>query len=1646
MCEVELEREADRHSEDGIPDIVARMPTNGFTTDSLLDINNNESDDDNTKMSSALADVEDCTSTTLREDDEVCCDTGNTLSLTKDSSSCSSACSASTSTSRDGRDSGDMSNGSTTSDTNDQAADDNGDASASATPPAMTLPLNEIPLCGRDVELSQLDALFHSCCIRIQQEQPPPRTYPISVTPSAPATAAASAAVAVARLSSSAGVVNPVAARESISATLATPISSNRKKQIKPSNDSNDLRSSMKKRMSWNPQSKTASSSPSLAPSQPGHRRQYTSDDIDNHHDDDDTDDDGSYYNRINGSTAAKPQPPPPPILSSSPSAGSTSCCSAFVSIKGAAGVGKSTLIHSRQQLWSTKYGALVVSGNFEFQKSTKPYAAIVTALEELIQLWLKSEEEQDTTPSTPSEQTNDHQSNKKSADKKEELEESAQPQLQEEQQSLSPTTTKRRSDRIEQLRQIVHEIGIQVLGPILPSLISLVNTDNGRDNVANGDRRSGDTNRNVGDENGTTDDTVETGYDSDDEINSANNGVTGSAATVASAGAKSAASAGTASSARTAGGRSTNSHDMQSGNNLDRLKAALWKLLSFLCKPSRPVVLLLDDIQWADRGSLEILKMLALSNVQGLFLIVAYRDEDVHELHPVSLILLDACKQQQQQQQLRKSTTVSTVSSSSSSILSHAQEISLRALDVLAVNEIVSIVTNRKDFHRVGGGRGGFGRRSQLASLKMRQETASIGGIINEYGTYDSLDDNSKKKTWELSQIVHNLSGGSPFFVVQLLKLLADEGLLYYDKKNDRWDWDEISVETKIRGSLLNESDSVADIVAGSMRRLPRKTHETLMVASCLGVDVPVHVLGEFFDFKKAKTAKKCNSKSCAKSSKNLCGDGLVGNDHIARMDTDENATRSCCICCPRCLDMDQKDLMEALDDAVESGVLRRLDKSGQTYKWSHDKLTDAAYSLIPPSDRQSLHWRLGKLLLKMSTDHPTEEWMIYMAAYQFNKAQRCFSDDITSADLAKLNLRAAKLSITKSAFYPAVDLLRAGVRHLQECPSTKKWRDHYTVCVELFNTLAEMEYLTGNHEACLDAVREVVHNATSLEDKFRAQCRLLDCVSSGKSRDYAKSIKMSMDILSSYGVKLPTKKSYSRWLLFLEAQRLKRALPNGRFESLLIMPKMTDPTTTQITKLLADHLALYALNSGEMMTVRLASMHVIRLSAKYGINTNTCVAVQFYALCEMLTGNFKEAFRISTLAVSLCSRFNESPGSQHAKIKGSANSSILAIMRPFHENLEGCIEAYRVGLRTGDMEFSSLSAMFYSLCYLCIGLPLAPLEPDLISFGQEATLFGRPLSIVCLFGIYRQTILNLQTLPVYPTVLKGEAMDQDEILNLMDGKARSMTLRDICSFRLLLAVIYGDMNVAKEMVDTVSSFPFSDLVTFRGHLRVTYTGLAAVALGRMGDKKYATIGRSIINRVKVDVKAGAVNLYPILLMLQAEENPSKTRYDTAIKACGRSGLIQHKAYMYERAGLQLSSSQKVGEGWAEYYLSRALAMYRDWGALGKVEQMKRKHAFLAESSSGPSVTSFRSLKGRSRHEKKFADQIKRFNIGGGPALTSSSAQQTTTAASFSTATAFISTASHSMFTTTTTTTRSLPENSAPVMFRESISQELHL
>lgn len=78
----------------------------------------------------------------------------------------------------------------------------------------------------------------------------------------------------------------------------------------------------------------------------------------------------------------------------------------------------------------------------------------------------------------------------------------------------------------------------------------------------------------------------------------------------------------------------------------LNRLNYAFANFLKALCIKDFPLVVFIDDWQWADAGSLSLLKsVMADKEIRHLLLIGAYRDNEIHTAHPLSLALDDIGK-----------------------------------------------------------------------------------------------------------------------------------------------------------------------------------------------------------------------------------------------------------------------------------------------------------------------------------------------------------------------------------------------------------------------------------------------------------------------------------------------------------------------------------------------------------------------------------------------------------------------------------------------------------------------------------------------------------------------------------------------------------------------------------------------------------------------------------------------------------------------------------------------------------------------------------------------------------------------------------------------------------------------------------------
>src|SRR3984957_10332101 len=271
-----------------------------------------------------------------------------------------------------------------------------------------------------------------------------------------------------------------------------------------------------------------------------------------------------------------------------------------------------------------------------------------------------------------------------------------------------------------------------------------------------------------------------------------------------------------------------------QDGRN--RFQLVFRRFLSAFARPGHPLALFLDDLQWLDAATLELLENLITDpDVRHLMLVGAYRDNEVSSSHPLMRTL----------EAIRKTGA-------------RVQEIVLAALGLEDVGRLVS------------------------DALHCERDAAHA-----------------------LAQLVHEKTGGNPFFAIQFLAVLAEEGLLRLDPDAAAWIWDLDRIHAK------GYTENVVDLMVGKVKRLSGATQTALQQLACLGNEVEIAILSLVF------------------------GES-------------------------------EEEIHTSLLEVARTGLILRLEGS---YTFPHDRIQEAAYALIPEGERVGAHLRIGRVLLASMT-----------------------------------------------------------------------------------------------------------------------------------------------------------------------------------------------------------------------------------------------------------------------------------------------------------------------------------------------------------------------------------------------------------------------------------------------------------------------------------------------------------------------------------------------------------------------------------------------------------------------------------------------------------------------------------------------------
>ena len=769
----------------------------------------------------------------------------------------------------------------------------------------------------------------------------------------------------------------------------------------------------------------------------------------------------------------------------------------------------------------------------------------------------------------------------------------------------------------------------------------------------------------------------------------------------------------------------------------------------------------------------------------------------------------------------------------------------------------------------------------------------------VNELIT-DALVD--VMETVHLATLVHQKTEGNAFFVKAFLQTMFDQQLLQFNPTDvsGSWHWSPTVVRQ------LSSTDNVIDLLVAKVQTLPPQTQTTLKIAACIGAR---------FDLSTLATIAEATVRQMSQSLEPALMDDIL----ISNIPAEDNPT---------------------------------------SYRFAHDRIHSAVYSLIPLKEQQHYHWQIGNLLWdNLSLEERAER--PFAILNQWHNALNLLENETVKIRFTELSLIASRKAKTAAAFSSAYDYLREANR-LLPVNNSDYWQTHYELMIALTTEMAETAYLVGKFTQAEQLIAVVLDEAKSLLDLVPAyEIRIQAYISQNKMEEATQIGLQILEQLGEHFLQEPTATD------ILSAMAQTRSNMQAKpLAKLLDPPEMTDPTKLATLHLLfLTNLSLFFTNSELSLLV---SLRLVDLSMLYG---NTAVTgwtyiLYAYILCEH-EGDIETAFELGQLGLEAIERYN-------AKIfEAKAIHIFAAFVQHWKQHVQDTLplllNAFRSGLENGDLIFAGFAAGTYCQHSYLAGKELGQLHEEITMYGNDLTKFKQDFTYLFL-SVDKQVVLNLLGKVEEPHRLTGTACNEQDLLALVQESSNAALLFTFCLNKMILCYLFHVFPEALDYATQVEPHISTAPGTIRIHVYHFYDSLIRLAVfpERSGEEQQRILQRVASNQEKVEywVQHAPMNNQAKWHLVEAERCrilgqsvSAREHYDQAIACAKRHGYIQEAALAYELAGrFYLNRDQ---DELAEFYLRKSSHAYGQWGAVAKVHHLGDLYPhFLKSPSKSPSGT----------------------------------------------------------------------------------------
>ena len=630
------------------------------------------------------------------------------------------------------------------------------------------------------------------------------------------------------------------------------------------------------------------------------------------------------------------------------------------------------------------------------------------------------------------------------------------------------------------------------------------------------------------------------------------------------------------------------------------------------------------------------------------------------------------------------------------------------------------------------------------------------------------------------------------------------------------------------------------------------------------------------------------------------------------------------------------------ALREAVYAGLVLRQESA---YTFLHDRIQQAAYSLIPEERRADVHLRIGRALLaSMTADQLAEH--LFDVASQFNRGAARLIDRDEKAQVAAIDLRAGQKAKASAAYASACVYLKAGMALLDE----RGWSSQYELTFGLWLARAQCELLSGNFESAERLIVELLARATSKVD--HADVYHLRIQLNTVKGEYPEAVDNALTCLRLFGINLPAHPSWEE--VQAEYETVWRNLNGRTIERLIDLPLMTDPELQGAMQVFASLAEVGYFTDFHLFCMLICRM--VNISMRHGVSG---ASTHGYAYFGWILGpafhRYREGYRLGRLACDLVEK--------HGFITYKAKVyHDMGLVSAWTQPITSVIELRRVGTRTatetGDLTYACYS-MHHSITALLLRndpLEVVWRESEMALNFARTTKFRDVADIIV---SQQRFVATMQGRTAALSTFTDVQFDEATFEAQLTGDRMNQMICLYWILKLKARFLSGDYAEALAAADKVKPLLLAIAAQIQLLDYFYYAALTVAASFENASADEQQEWRELLTAHREQLREWAENYPPTfadkhalvsaeIARLEGRDADAMRLYEEAIRSAHDHGFVQNEALAREIAA-RFYAARGV-EKIAHVYLRDARHCYLQWGAHGKVKQLDERHPHLLE------------------------------------------------------------------------------------------------